>query len=80
MMSATHTLQLGMAVFMLASAPAGRAQNRTVIPLVATSDWRLVKTEHLDFTAVAAFGVEPAIEREYGVRQGELRHYQLGAQ
>jgi energy-converting hydrogenase Eha subunit A len=77
-MPASRTLQLGMALLVLAWSPLGRAQDRVVIPLLTTSDWRLVKTESLDLAGVTGFGVDPAIEREYGVKKSELRHYQLG--
>lgn len=62
----------------LSSVSIGRSQDRAVIPLVTTSEWRLIQTELPSLSAVAGFAIDPAVEREYGVRKAELRHYQLG--
>ena len=78
-MSGSSNQYIGMVLLVLASVPDGRAQDRVVVPLISTSDWRLVRTEAPDPSALARFTPDPAVDREYGVQKLELRHYQLGA-
>lgn len=77
-MSGSRTLQLGLVLVVLGSVPVGRAQDKVVIPLIPTTDWRLVRTESPDIAALTAFNTDQAVDREYGVQKLELRHYQLG--
>lgn len=64
---------------MLALATGGQAQGPSVVQLVPTSGWQLVRTGQLDVNAIARFGGDPAVEREYGVQKLELRYYQRGS-
>ncbi len=66
-----------MGMLLLASALRGDAQERSSIALVPAADWRLIRNESLGVDGVGRFGGDAAIEREYGVRKLELRHYQL---
>jgi hypothetical protein len=55
------------------------AQNKPlVMPLVPAADWRQVDSHPLPVSAVSQFGGDPAVEQEYGVKNLELRTYQLG--
>jgi hypothetical protein len=53
------------------------AQKPTAIPLVPAANWRQVNAEDLPVDAVRDHGGDPAIEQEYGVKQLELRTYEL---
>lgn len=79
-MSLLHAEKLGMALFLFALAAEGQAQGPSVIQLVPTSGWQLVRSGQLDLAAVTRFGGDPEIEREYGVRKLELRRYRHGTQ
>ncbi len=49
-----------------------------IIPLVPAADWRQVDSQSLPVAAVSKYGGDLAIEQEYGVKDAELRTYQLG--
>ncbi len=53
------------------------AQQTTVIPLATTSSWRYEKSQKIPLKSLAAWGADPAVEAEYGVREVELRSYTL---
>ena len=50
----------------------------SVRPVMPATDWRQVEFRALPLSAISAYGGDPAVEREYGVKALELRTYQLG--
>jgi hypothetical protein len=70
---------MGLILLVLANVCFVQAQDRVVVPLISATDWRLVKTELPDPSALTRFTSDPAVDREYGVQKLVLRHYQLGA-
>lgn len=49
----------------------------SVIPLIPTTNWRLVRSERVELKAVEEWGGDLAIEREYGVKSVIERAYDL---
>jgi len=49
-----------------------------VIPLVPAANWRQVDAQPLPLSALSKYGGDPVVEQEYGVKELELRTYQLG--
>ena len=78
-MSLLHARTLGVTLLLFVLSPAGKAQKPSVVQLVPPPTWRLVTSGPLSVATVARFGGDPAVEREYGVKKLELRHYQQGA-
>ena len=52
-------------------------QKPQIMPLVPAADWRQMDSKPLPVSAVSKYGGDPAIEREYGVKDVELRTYQV---
>jgi hypothetical protein len=77
-MSGSRTPQIGIVLLALAIVPFGQAQDKVVVPLISTTDWRLVRSESPNPSAPNSFETDQAVDREYGVQRLELRHYQLG--
>jgi hypothetical protein len=48
------------------------------VPVVPDANWRQVDAQPLPLSAIGKYGGDAAIEREYGVKQIELRTYELG--
>lgn len=67
-------------VVLCAAALPVAAQRPDAITLVPAAGWQLVETRTLDVEAVRDWGGDPAVEREYGVRNLELRTYRLRGQ
>lgn len=63
--------------FLVAAVQPAGCQRATVIPLVPAGNWRLASVEKISLDTATAWGVDPAIEREYGAKSGELRRYVL---
>jgi hypothetical protein len=56
------------------------AQNKPeIVPQLPAIVWRLANSKTLPLAAVSEYGGDPVIEHEYGVKQLELRTYQLGS-
>jgi len=49
-----------------------------VVPVLPVANWRLVDSQPLPLSAVSNYGGDPAVEQDYGVKELELRSYQLG--
>ena len=69
--------RLALCFALLATTAPTWAEKPTVISLATSSQWRLEKTRKLEVSAVRAWGGDPALEAEYGVKSLEQRTYTL---
>jgi Family of unknown function (DUF6599) len=76
-MRAIEAKRLALCFAFLATAAPGWAEKPTIIPLATSSQWRFEKSRKLDVKAIAAWGGDPALESEYGVKSVDLRTYTL---
>jgi len=53
-------------------------EKSSVIPLVPAADWRQVDSHPLPLAQISDYGGIPPVDKEYGVKELELRTYQLG--
>lgn len=69
--------RLALCFALLAATAPAWAEKPTVISLATSSQWRLEKTRNVEVSAVRAWGGDPALEAEYGVKSPKQRTYRL---
>ena len=57
------------------SAALAGAQRTTMVNLASLPKWQLQKSQNVSLNDVRAWGVEPSVDREYGVTKVEIRTY-----
>lgn len=66
---------------MLASSAAmAGAQNTTILNLASLPKWQVQESQNVSFSNVSQWGVQPSVDREYGVTRVEIRTYRKGSQ
>lgn len=65
------------AVLALSAALAG-AQRTTIVNLASLPEWQVQKSQNVSLNDVRQWGVQPPVDREYGVTQVETRTYVKG--
>lgn len=63
-----------------ASTAATAAQHTTIVNLAQMPKWRVEKSQNVSFNDVRQWGVQPPVDREYGVTKLEIRTYRNGNQ
>jgi Family of unknown function (DUF6599) len=56
------------------------AQHTTIVNLASLPKWQVEKSENVSFNQVRQWGVEPLVDREYGVTKVEIRTYRKNDQ
>jgi hypothetical protein len=67
------------AVLALGGALAG-AQHTTIVNLASVPEWQVQKSRNVSLNDVLQWGVQPSVDREYGVTKAEVRTYGKGNQ
>jgi len=76
-MKSNMAKQAALCFALLWLAPAAWGQRGSAVPLIPAADWQLIGSRTAEASAVAEFGGDPAIEREYSVEAVEIRQYKL---
>lgn len=66
------------AVLAVLPLPCSAQKKPTFLPVVPNANWRQVDAQPLPLATIGEYGGDPAVEREYGVKQLELRTYEMG--
>lgn len=61
--------------FFTSCGAAARAQHTTIVNLASMPKWQVQKSENVSLSDVRQWGVQPAVELEYGVTKLEIRTY-----
>lgn len=76
LMRSTGWVSVGLwLAFAPAGAPASSSHRVTFIQLAPPSEWRIVATQTLNLSQLSGWGVIPAVESEYGVKDAILQTY-----
>lgn len=67
------------AILGLSAALAG-AQHTTIVNLASLPEWQVQKSQNVSLNEVRQWGVQPDVDREYGVTRVEMRTYAKGKQ
>jgi hypothetical protein len=67
------------AILGLSAALAG-AQRTTIVNLASLPEWQVQKSQNVSLNDVRQWGVQPDVDREYGVTRVEIRTYAKGKQ
>lgn len=62
------------------SAGLSGAQRTTIVNLASLPEWQVQKSENVSLNDVRQWGVQPPVDREYGVKKVEIRTYVKGHQ
>lgn len=65
---------------LVAGATLANAQRTTMLNLPSMPQWQVAKSQNVSLSDVESWGVEPAVDKEYGVRKVEIRTYRKGNQ
>lgn len=60
---------------LVSSAAVAVAQHTTIVNLATLPKWQVAKSQNVSFNDVLQWGVEPAVDSEYGVTRLEIRTY-----
>lgn len=63
-----------------AGATLANAQRTTMLNLAQMPQWQIAKSQNVSLSDVQNWGVEPAVDKEYGVKKIEIRTYRKGNQ
>ncbi|HKT12471.1 MAG TPA: DUF6599 family protein [Terriglobia bacterium] len=77
MKSITRLIMMLSAALALGALVAG-AQRTTIVNLASLPEWRVQKSQNVSLNDVRQWGVQPRVDREYGVTQVEMRTYAKG--
>lgn len=77
MKSITRLIMTLSAVLALSAVFAG-AQRTTIVNLASLPEWQVQKSQNVSLNDVRQWGVQPPVDREYGVTQVEMRTYVKG--
>lgn len=79
MKSITHFNMTFWAILTLSAGLAG-AQRTTIVNLASLPEWQVKKSRNVSLNDVRQWGVQPPVDREYGVTRVEIRTYGKGKQ
>lgn len=65
---------------LVAGAALANAQRTTIINLPSAPKWQMEKSQNVSLSDVESWGVETAVDHEYGVKKIEIRTYRQGPQ
>ncbi|HET7101209.1 MAG TPA: DUF6599 family protein, partial [Terriglobia bacterium] len=74
MKSVTRLNMTFWAILALSTVPAG-AQRTTIVNLASLPEWQVQKSRNVSLNDVRQWGVQPLVDREYGVTKVEIRTY-----
>jgi len=73
-------LSISFGAILASSAALAGAQHTTIVNLASLPKWQMEKSQAVSLSDARPWGVEPEVDREYGVEKVEIRTYRKGNQ
>lgn len=74
-MKSTTRLSVTFWAFLVLSCPLAGAQRTTILNLASLPEWQVRESRNVSLNDVRQWGVQPLVDREYGVSKVEIRTY-----